>query len=144
MSRMPAVIVGLLLLAATVARAADAMFYARKDTWQNTMMAAREALVRQEAEQASQPVKRPDGPDDERWSPWHHIGPFASPGTRAFGFAFPPEKEIDLAKTYNGMKWSARPEWIDGVVHDLQTPGDSATYLYRTVTVGTARNSRRR
>ena len=34
------------------------------------------------------------------------------------------------------LRWTARPEWTDGVVHyDLPTGDDIAVYLHRTVTV---------
>src|SRR5262249_30889039 len=65
------------------------------------------------------------------------IGPFLEkPGTQPFDYAYPPEKEIDLKKTYEDgkLKWERRPEWVDGKGHYL--PGDKcATYVYRTIRV---------
>ncbi len=133
--------VAVILLGGVFALAAktDPAHYQKKDTWQNTMLAAREALAKDDA-QASKPAKISGRPADEQWTPWYHIGPFVSPnGGHAFATAYPPEKEIDLAKVYGGAKWVLHPEWTDGVVHNLQTPGESATYLYRTITVASAR-----
>jgi len=106
--------------------------YVKKDTWQGTMQASREALVRQEAEPAA---AKPAAPAEDQLGPWYHIGTFQTPGKSSFSEVFPPETEIDLNKTYGKLRWTAHPEWIDGVLHDLQTDGNTATYLYRTITV---------
>ena len=34
--------------------------------------------------------------------PWYYIGPFSNDGNEGFKTAYPPEKEIDLNKTYPG------------------------------------------
>jgi len=125
--------------------------YVKKDTWQESMFAAREALAKQEAEEAAetevagdfgdrQPIsKQPEigvSPrNPEKWTPWYHIGTFETPGKSSFSEVFPPETEIDLSKAYGKLRWTLHQEWEDGVVHDLQTGSNTATYLYRTVTV---------
>jgi hypothetical protein len=72
---------------------------------------------------------------------WYALGPFqAANGNEAFGKAFISEQEIDLKKAYENekLKWVEKPEWKDGVIQKLS--GDnSATYLYRTITVKAAR-----
>ncbi len=72
---------------------------------------------------------------------WYALGPFkAANANEAFSKAFIPENEIDLSKTYDDGKlhWTEKPEWKDGVTQKLS--GDnSATYLYRTIEVKTAR-----
>ena len=114
------------------AQAADSPpYYLKKATWQETLIASREALAKHEA---SQPVAVKVQSAD-KWTPWYHIGTFQKPRKSSFSEVFPPETEIDLKKSYDGLKWSPHPEWVDGVVHDLQTGGNTATYLYRTVTV---------
>ncbi len=73
---------------------------------------------------------------------WHHIGPFASDSfDMAFDEAFPPEKEIDLAKTYQDgkLKWTQQPTWQDGTVHNTLTGDNSANYLYRVIDSTVAR-----
>jgi len=76
----------------------------------------------------------------EKLSPWHHIGPFgAADFKKAYNEAFPPEKEIDLAKAYGDRKWLARPEWKDGAIHNTLQGDNSANYLFRTIEVPKAR-----
>jgi hypothetical protein len=95
------------------------------------MAASSEALARQEAELAAQSPAQV-----EQWGPWHHVGPFQARGKSALTDVFPPETEIDFTKSYGNLRWTAHPEWIDGVVHyDLAQGDNVAAYLYRTVTV---------
>ena len=73
--------------------------------------------------------------------PWHSLGPFtASSSQEAFTTAFPPEKEIDLEKTYQDgqLKWVCQPKWVDGQVHTLKGE-NAATYLVRTIEAPAAR-----
>jgi mono/diheme cytochrome c family protein len=79
--------------------------------------------------------------------PWQVIGPFKTEGLRhGFTNAFEPEKEIDLKKTYAGVreeiKWNAKGEFEDGknnlLVQDLHGV-HGAYYLYRTLKVPAAR-----
>jgi len=72
---------------------------------------------------------------------WYALGPFkAANANEAFSKAFIPENEIDPAKTYDEgkLRWTEKPEWKDGTVQKL-TGETSATYLYRTIKVKTAR-----
>ncbi|MCY3022108.1 MAG: hypothetical protein NTW87_24110, partial [Planctomycetota bacterium] len=109
--------------------------YVKKATWQDTMQASREALAKQEAER----VATPAAPTEEQLGPWYHIGTFQTPGKSSFSEVFPPETEIDLNKSYGKLRWTVHPEWADGQVNDLQTDGNTATYLYRTITVKAAK-----
>ena len=74
-------------------------------------------------------------------NPWHVIGPFqAANYEAAFRTIFPPESEIDLTNSYSQseLRWTTRPNFIDGKVHQLS--GDyCATYLYRNLVSPTAR-----
>ena len=115
-----------LLVLAEGALAADPAYYTKKDAWHGTLMAAREALAKVEADESKQPMQMPGRPKDEQWTPWHHVGPFVTGGQHAFNTAYPPEKDIDLTQPCGGMKWVSHPEWTDGVTHELQTPGESA------------------
>jgi len=67
-------------------------------------------------------------------SPWSSIGPFpAGNFDEAHAKAFPPETEVDLAKSYNGLAWKLAKAFVDGKPHAL--PGQNcATYLTRTIT----------
>jgi hypothetical protein len=73
--------------------------------------------------------------------PWYLNGPFrAENGDKAYETAFEPEKGVDINTAYDDgrMKWIAAPEYADGQENALK--GDVvATYLYRTLTVPTAR-----
>lgn len=72
----------------------------------------------------------------EKLGPWHHVGYFEADSFKAaYAKEFPPEKEIDLSKTYGERKWVARPEWKDGVVHKTLQGANSANYLFRTIEV---------
>ncbi|MCH7726013.1 MAG: PSD1 domain-containing protein [Planctomycetes bacterium] len=73
---------------------------------------------------------------------WQHIGPFASDNfDKAFDDVFPPEKEIELAKSYQDgkLKWVQQPKWTDGTVHNTLTGTNSANYLYRVIESPVAR-----
>jgi formylglycine-generating enzyme required for sulfatase activity len=123
----------MVLALAQVVCAAAPPYYAKKDTWHETLRVAREALVAFEAEQA-------DAPDDEGLAglspgPWYMAGPFYLDGgrKRAFDHAFPPEKGVDLARPMGEVRWQARPQFSDGMVHGLQAGSNGVTYLYRTI-----------
>ena len=79
--------------------------------------------------------------------PWQLIGPFPTDGLHhGFTNAYPPEKEVDLKKAYDGVrneiKWAAKTDFEDGkanlLVQDLHGV-HGAYYLYRTLTVPAAR-----
>ncbi|HIA20540.1 MAG TPA: DUF1549 domain-containing protein, partial [Planctomycetaceae bacterium] len=75
-------------------------------------------------------------PQPEKLGTWQSIGPFsAADFKKAYNEAFAPEKEIDLAKTYGPLKWTPRPTWIDGKIHNTLSGVNSANYLYRTIEV---------
>ncbi|MBT6104386.1 MAG: DUF1588 domain-containing protein [Verrucomicrobia bacterium] len=72
-------------------------------------------------------------------SPWHHIGPFGAGNfDEAHAKAFIDETNVNLGKTYGKLKWEFAKNFVDGKVHALNG-GNSATYLYRTIQSGTAR-----
>jgi hypothetical protein len=73
---------------------------------------------------------------------WNHIGPFTTDSfDKAFDEAFAPEKEVDLAKTYDEgkLKWTEQPTWQDGTVHNTLTGENAANYLFRTIESPVAR-----
>jgi formylglycine-generating enzyme required for sulfatase activity len=136
--RIVAVGVVALGLMTACAAAADPAYYAKKATWQETLQGAREALAVQEAEAASKagqaaPVPAAGQAAGLELGTFHIIGPFVEPGQGAFEFVFPPEKEIDLAKSYGKFKWEPTKD-ADDECHALSTPAESATYLYRKIT----------
>ena len=97
--------------------------YAKRATWQETMLATRANLA---AQPKSAPVEL---------SPWYTTGPLKVAGFSEVMF---PEKGIDLqAKGPDGRPlWQQNPGLIDGAVQDLPSSGASdSTYLYRTLTV---------
>ncbi len=72
-------------------------------------------------------------------SPWYHIGPFGAGNfDEAHAKAFIDEADVDLGKTYGKLKWELAENFVDGKVHNL-SGGNSATYLYRTIQSGAAR-----
>jgi formylglycine-generating enzyme required for sulfatase activity len=112
---------------------ADPPYYVRKDTWQDTLLASREALVKHEAEEASRP--KPADDSGLQFGAWYQVGPFVAKKD-AFAEVFPPEKKIDLAERYNDgkLKWAKHSEYADGIVQMLSAPSQAATYLYRVLT----------
>ena len=129
------VLAGMILAAGAVAAmAADPSWYAKKGTWQDTMMAAREAKAGAEAEKAPAPAATKAVGGLVKLGPWYQAGPYVGKGTHDFAFAFPPElAPVDVTKPCGDKKWS-KQDYADGIVHDLSAPGNAATYLYRTIT----------
>ncbi len=125
------------------AMAAEPEWYVRKDTWQATMQASREALAAWEAERTAEAKEaKPARPGKHglAMGPFHRIGPFSERGKSAFETAFAPEKEmelaggpIDVSKRHGKLHWQRRND-ADGVVHQLRCPDESALYFYRTIT----------
>ncbi len=77
--------------------------------------------------------------DSVALSPWHRIGPFGAGNfDEAHSKAFIIETDVDLKKTYGKLKWELAENFVDGKVHNL-SGGNSATYLYRTIQSGAAR-----
>lgn len=113
--------------------AADPAYYQRKDTWQETMRCSIEALNAWESEHAE------DDAGKLRFGPWYLMGP-VSGGKE--GFKFTPEfatGKIEVTKAYsNKLKWKRARKHQDGTVVNLKSPGNAATYLFRTITVGEA------
>jgi hypothetical protein len=79
--------------------------------------------------------------------PWQVLGPFKTEGLyHGFTNIYEPEREIDLKKTYAGVreeiKWNAKPDFEDGkstlLVQDLHGV-HGAYYLYRILRVPAAR-----
>ncbi|MDA1265452.1 MAG: DUF1549 and DUF1553 domain-containing protein, partial [Planctomycetota bacterium] len=73
---------------------------------------------------------------------WLSLGPFvAEDGKAAFDKAFPPEAELDLSGRHGDLTWRERPEFMDGVAHELE--GElAATYLHRSIDAPSARQLR--
>jgi len=112
---------------------ADPPYYVRKDTWQETLLASREALVKHEADEANRP--KPADDSGLQFGPWYQVGPFVAK-KNAFEEVFPPEEKIDLAGSYadGKLKWAQHSEYADGIVTMLSAPSQAATYLYRVLT----------
>ena len=123
--------------AASTGIAADPAHYVKKASWPDTLMASREALAKHEADQLRRATKHGQA-GRVVLGTWHAIGAFRAKGKRGFGFAFPPEKKIELGKRYGRKRWRAMTKYRDGVVHTMRAGSNSATYLYRTITAPAA------
>ena len=141
----------------TAVRAADPASYARKDTWHESLIASREALLKAEAEAARKAQKKTgEAPEEKPFTLgiWYAIGPFYAPGNKKnFAFAFPPEKEPSLntsgantedtkaalEKAHGKLRWRAEPDYRDGVPQRMSAGTNGSTYLYRTITATAAK-----
>ncbi len=72
-------------------------------------------------------------------TPWQALGPLRAGSSReAFQKTYGPEKHVDLAAKTAGLFWESRDDLVDGAVHALALPNNSALYLYRTIHVDQA------
>src|SRR5262249_42490417 len=70
---------------------------------------------------------------------WYFIGPFDNTDNKGFDAVYPPEKEIDLKKTYPGKNnetaaWKEFPKFRVGEINNLKfwkNNDNSVIYLYR-------------
>ena len=85
--------------------------------------------------EASNPDPSADAIELPQFSDWFSLGPFkGKDGREAFTKAFVSEREVDLAETFtNKLRWMRQTNWEDGVVHELKSENNTATYLYRTI-----------
>ncbi|MHC4617772.1 MAG: glycoside hydrolase family 127 protein [Planctomycetota bacterium] len=130
------------ILVCPAAWAMDPSYYVKKATWQETMRAARQTLTEFEEQELRRQAARLKELG-VKLGPWYTIGPFGSPNQDPYGVVFGPELKTNLKKTYEDgkLKWTRKPQWLDGVVHRL--PGDApsgegrivANYMYREITV---------
>lgn len=111
--------------------------YSQRSTWQDTLQASLEA------------VRQGSATRDLQLSTWSWIGPFTIPGSQdmsqVFATPFAPEvTPVDLAASFDdgAQRWTAEPQWRDGVVHYIGTAEFAAYYLTRTITAPTARRVR--
>ncbi len=99
--------------------------YARKDTWSETLLATR-LRFQQDTEVL-----------DIQLGPWYCTGGLAA---GSFAKAMFPEQGVDLlAQDGKGKALWEQRDYVDGQVHRLVAGSQSATYLYRTITVPQAR-----
>jgi len=128
-------ILSLCLLAASSAVAGDPPYYQRKDTWQNSMAASQEALLRHEIEQAKRAYAAAL-PKGVEVGPWHAAGPFQGKTPHGFNDVFPPQQNVDLAATYERgkLRWEQHPDWTDGETIQLHGGSSAVIYIYRTIT----------
>ncbi len=104
-------------------------WYARQQTWQETIRLSRESLAKASGEVAKGNGTKPV------FGGWHTIGPFARPGSKdGFEFAYPPENEIDFSKKYDNLSWRLEDR-ADGRYHaDINLPDNASQYMVRTIT----------
>ncbi len=73
--------------------------------------------------------------------PWHYVGPFDNADGEGFDAVYPPEREIDLKKTYKGkggetVAWKPLKAFRPGKVVNLRLfkqNNDSVIYLYHEI-----------
>ena len=109
------------LLSARTEDEPGAPFFVRGSDWKQTLLQSRARYLERNAD-----VKADLGP-------WYATAPLPAAG---FADALFPEQGVDLAATdLSGRSlWNERPEWRDGVIHDLPQLDRASTYLFRTIT----------
>jgi len=87
-------------------------------------------------------------PNEPKTGVWYYIGPFDNTSRRGFNTAYPPEREIDLSKSYPG-KEGAKAVWKEGKFTDGKVTSlalfrsgrhnrQVAVYVYRVLDFGQA------
>jgi hypothetical protein len=112
------------VLAVALAAPAPRLVYVKKATRQETVLASLKA--------SGLPTLR---------GKWYYIGPFDNTGNTGLDTPYPPEKEIDLKKTYPGKGgvragWKEFPRFRIGELNDLKLfaqSDDSCVYLYHEI-----------
>ena len=122
-------IIYFLLILFSVSSAASGQnpdYYIRKDTWIATLIASREAFIKQQQE-VSKRFKLNLGS-------WYSTGFFhAKPGD-SFDEKFPPEDDNDLNKKYDNDKYAwEKQTWTDGTIINFPALVNSAVYLQRNI-----------
>jgi len=126
--------------AAPCAAAAEPSYYVRKDTWQETIRASCDGLAEFNKRHAAWQAEKLKALAIEL-GPWYTVGPFFPTTKGPFEQVFGPEVDASLDKTYDGgrLKWTARGDWQDGVIHRLAGDAPSgegltvANYLFRRI-----------
>ena len=114
------------LLSASLVAGAPKLVYVKKDSREPTILASLEA--------SGLPTLR---------GTWYYIGPFDNQNGEGFEAAYPPEKEIDLTKTYAGkdqekVKWQEFKRFRIARVDDLKLFRQNAyacIYLFHEIEV---------
>ena len=120
-----ALLLASVLCASPVALCKDPATYVRRDTWQETMRASREAMTAESGALLARAGLTP--------GPWHLRGPFTS--DMPFATPFPPEEELRSKKPSQAARsqWMERSGWKDGAIIYFDPIRNSAHYVRRTI-----------
>lgn len=99
--------------------------YVKKATWRESWEASLQAMRQ----------------TDVAMGPWHYVGPFDNAGGKGFDAVYPPEREVDLSKSYPGkggkeVQWQKGEKFADGRVNGMPLFDNNehfTVYLYRTL-----------
>jgi len=127
-----------LLCISVSVRAEAPSWYRREDTWLDTLLASRQALLDHEARRA---VAAGAGVAP-LLGPWLVLGPLAPHDDESWQ---PSAPGPSFAAGYSGAaggkaRWNLRLDLVDGLVHELFS-GRHDLFLYRTITTRTAADS---
>ncbi|MEJ2617477.1 MAG: hypothetical protein P8Z35_21165, partial [Ignavibacteriaceae bacterium] len=102
-------------------------YYIKKDTWIATLVASREAFIKQQQEVNSR-FKLELGP-------WYSVGFFPAEPGNSFNEKFPPEEDNNLNKQYDNGKYTwKKQKWTDGTIINFPSLVNSAVYIQRNIT----------
>ncbi|MBP88053.1 MAG: hypothetical protein CMJ64_15235 [Planctomycetaceae bacterium] len=124
-----------LLVMSAAPQSDDPTWYLRQDTWYESLIESREALLMHESHEA-EAAGTTVAP---RLGPWSCLGPLSiSPGNAALKARILKERQSDFDADYrtgpDGSKqqWILHPEYKDGWIHKLHS-GEHVAYLRRNV-----------
>jgi alpha-galactosidase len=101
-------------------------YYIKKDTWIATLVASREAFIKQQQEINSRFKLDPGA--------WYSVGFFTAESGKSFDEEFPPEKDNSLNKQYDKGKYIWKKQnWTDGTIINFPSVVNSAVYIQRNI-----------
>ena len=101
-------------------------YYIKKDTWISTLVASREAFIKQQQEINLRFKLEPET--------WYSVGFFTAEPGNSFDEKFPPEVDNNINKQYDNGKYTWKQQsWTDGTIINFPALVNSAVYLQRNI-----------
>ncbi len=122
----------IILTAGTVWSQDHSTYFKKGDNWQETVSAAIE-YFHQEKGRISELL---DHEKIIKLDQWYSVGGFEGDREELYEMKFGPELNPELDMEYaGGKRWTPRPEWNDGTMHNFGGEAQEATYLQRSISL---------